>query len=234
MTEGPWQASWFNLRKQVQHGLWRGVEAQHRVATMRLADDRREQEILEQILEASKPVLPPEARGLHFLLATPFRYPSPWPSRFRRPDQPGAWYGADHPRTVAAELAHWRWRFLVDSDGLRDQQLVTEHTFFHARFTGAELDLTQPPWAAYRNTWRAPDDYSACQALADEARAQAPAVAAIRYESARRAASSCSVVFEPTSLSLPKPNMQQTWICKTNRRLVLLTHDAEMLEFRKG
>ena len=65
------------------HELWRAVEAQHRVATLRLVDDQAEQAVLEQLLEASKPPLPPHADRLHFLLSTPFRYLPPWPSRFR-------------------------------------------------------------------------------------------------------------------------------------------------------
>lgn len=64
--------------------LWRAVEAQHLVATMALVDDAGEQALLEDILEASKPPLPAECRHLHYLLQTPFRYPSPVASRFRR------------------------------------------------------------------------------------------------------------------------------------------------------
>jgi hypothetical protein len=33
-------------------------------------DDLHDQEILEQLLEASKPALPPVAKGLHYLLST--------------------------------------------------------------------------------------------------------------------------------------------------------------------
>lgn len=68
---------WLAGTEPQQRELWRGVEAQHRVATMKLADSLQEQELLED----SKPPLPPEARGCHHLLFTPFRYTSPWPSR---------------------------------------------------------------------------------------------------------------------------------------------------------
>jgi hypothetical protein len=231
---GLWEESWFASRTRAQRDLWRGVEAQHRVATMRLVDDLQDQEILEQLLEGSKPPLPPAAKGLHYLLSTPFRYPSPWASRFRVADQPGAWYGADEPATVAAEIAHWRWRFFVDSEGLRQEELVTEHTFFQARFSGLELDLTIAPWSTHRDIWRAPDDYAMCHRLAQASRQLQPASAAIRYESARREGGLCVVVFDPSSLSLPGPHLQQTWICKTTRSLVLLVHDAEVLQFSQG
>jgi hypothetical protein len=227
-----WEDDWLATARGERRDLWRGVEAQHRVATMRLADDLREQELLEQLLEASKPPLPRALRGAHYLISTPFRYATEWPSRFRRPHEPGAWYGADDCTTVAAEVAWWRWRFFMDSDGLRDEQLVTEHTFFQARFNGLALDITQPPWAAHRERWRHPDDYADCQALAAHARNLPQPVQAIRYESARREGGLCQVVFDPAALSLPRPNLQQTWTCKTTRSLVLLTHERESVEFR--
>jgi hypothetical protein len=53
---------------------WRLVEAQHRVSTLKLVDSVDEQETLEELIQASKPALPPECRHLHYLLSTPFRY----------------------------------------------------------------------------------------------------------------------------------------------------------------
>jgi hypothetical protein len=226
-----WQPEWLATAAAAERDLWRGVEAQHRVATMRLVDTLDEQELLEQLLEASKPPLPPQAEGVPYLLSTPFRYVSEWPSRFRRPDEAGAWYGADEPVTVAAELAHWRWKFFMDSDGLREGSLVTELTFFQARFAGSELDITRRPWAEQRPRWRHGEDYSSCHELAAAVRALAPPLQAIRYESARREGSCCEVVFDVRALRLPQPHLQQTWTCKTTKDLVLLSHDREILEF---
>jgi hypothetical protein len=211
--------------------LWRGVEAQHRAATMRLVDDLHEQQLLEQILEESKPPLAPGSAGRHYLLATPFRYTSPYPSRFRRPGEPGVWYGCDEPQTVCAELAYWRWKFLTDSEGLQGAALVTEHTFFQARFKGLELDLTAAPMNALRGSWRDGSDYAACHRLADTVRSAVPPIAAIRYESARREHSGCAAVFTPAALSLAAAYRQQTWTCKTTARLVLFTHDADAFQF---
>jgi hypothetical protein len=226
-----WRREWLAQVRPRERALWRGVEAQHRVATMRLVDDLDEQLLLEQLLEESKPKLPPGAAGAHYLLFTPFRYVSPWPSRFRRPDEPGAWYGADEPATVAAEIAWWRWRFFMDSDGLREAQVLTELTFFQARFAGSELDLTQPPWSEHRAAWRDPDDYSQCHALAGAVRALQPPAQAIRYESARSEGGICQVVFDVQALAMPNPGLQQTWTCKTTKDRVLLSHDAQRLQF---
>lgn len=234
MTQALWKESWLAAAATAQRDLWRGVEAQHQVATMRLVDDLRDQEILEQVLESSKPALAPHSKGLHYLISTPFRYVSPWASRFRLADAPGAWYGADEPQTVAAEVAYWRWRFFMDSDGLRDEQLVTEHTFFQARFAGLELNIAVAPWDVHRTVWRHPNDYTACHQLAERLRQVTPPIGAVRYESARREAGMCEAVFDPRSLSLPRAHLQQTWICKTTRELVLIAHDGETLEFRQA
>jgi hypothetical protein len=232
MTAPAWDAAWLGTAADTRRELWRGVEAQHQVATMRLVDDLHEQELLERVLDASKPPLPPAWRNLPYLLATPFRYASPWNSRFRSADEPGAWYGADDTQTVAAELAYWRWRFFIDSDGLRDEQLVTEHTFFRATFSGREIDLTVPPWDSSRASWRDPDSYGACQTLARAVRrTKPPAAGSIRYESARRESGFCQVVFDPACLHIDHPDEQQTWVCKTTRQKVLLVHGQDRLEF---
>jgi len=78
------------------------VEAQHLVATMRLVDTAAEQEVLERMLEGSKPPVPEEARRLDYLLNTPFRYVSPHASRFRPAGQPGVWYGAERIETAGS------------------------------------------------------------------------------------------------------------------------------------
>ena len=58
-------------------------------ATMRLVDSADEQQMLQDMLESSKPPLPPQAIGLHCLLAAPFRYVPQTGSRFRAVNSPG-------------------------------------------------------------------------------------------------------------------------------------------------
>ena len=89
--------------RRLRRRLWRAVEAQHVVSTLRLVDNAAEQIQLERILEASKPPLPVPAARLHYLLGTPYRYPAPVGSRFRAPTEPGVWYGAEHVRTACAD-----------------------------------------------------------------------------------------------------------------------------------
>ena len=209
---------------------WRAVEAQHVVATMRLVDTLAEQEVLEQILEASKPALPQAARGKHYLLATPFRYRPAHGSRFRRAGALGVWYGGGEVRTACAEVAYWRWRFLVDSDGTRGEELLTEHTVFAAEVSGRALDLTAPPWSISRAHWTHPLDYSTTQALADAARARS--VQWLRYESVRDAGGHCAVVFSLEALDGPDLTSQQTWHCRATREGVRMVHGQERYEWR--
>lgn len=212
--------------------LWRGVEAQHVIATLRLTDSRGEHEVLEELLEASKPPIPPEAKGRHFLVFTPFRYRSPVPSRFRRAVDPGVWYGAEALETACAEVAYWKWRFLMDSEGLAGQALHTEHTFFQASARGRCADLSAAPWKAASRAWMQKTDYSACQDLADEARKRG--LGWIRYASVRAPKGICAAVLRPDALSLSRAFEQQIWICKTTRSGAYLqrTGRGEQYEFR--
>src|SRR6266850_8408521 len=69
---------------------WRLVEAQHRISTLKLVDSVDEQETLEDLIQASKPSVPPECQHLHYLLSTPFRYGAAYPivSFLMRPRPP--------------------------------------------------------------------------------------------------------------------------------------------------
>jgi RES domain len=207
-----WKAEWLEGARTLSAELWRGVEAQHLVATMRLVDNAAEQRVLEELLERSKPALPPGAERQHYLVFTPFRYRSPVASRFRRAHDPGVWYGAEELRTACAEVAYWKWRFLMDSAALAGSALQTEHTFFKARARGRAIDLSAAPWKAAARAWTHKSDFRECQALAEAARERD--LGWIRY-AAVRAGGFCGAVLKPAALSLVAPFAQQTWACKT-------------------
>ncbi len=210
----PWKQTWFETGVRTRSAaLWRGVEAQHIVSTMRLAENAAEQRVLEELLERSKPALPAEARGRHYLVFTPFRYRSPVASRFRRPHDPGVWYGAEELKTACGEVAYWKWRFLMDSEPLRATALHTEHTFFKANVRGRAADLTRPPWNAAARAWTHKADFTACQELGEAARMRD--LAWLRYAAVRVPGGFCGAVLKPQALSLAEPYQQQTWACKT-------------------
>jgi hypothetical protein len=192
---------------------------------MKLVDSLAEQEELESILEASKPAVP-AAAGQHYLLSTPFRYPSPHPSRFRAAGALGVWYGAESVETACTELAYWRWRFLMDSEGLRTSELIAEFSLFRAKVNGKAVDLSVEPWDARRSDWTS-DDYSACLAIASEARRRE--VQWVRYWSARDVAGHCGAVLDPGSLKAVELNKQQTWVCKVSATAALMRHEQDSI-----
>ncbi|TFG87207.1 MAG: RES domain-containing protein [Chromatiales bacterium] len=194
---------------------WRAVEAQHQVASMLLVrGNLPDQAVLETILDEAKPPIPAELDGLHWLLATPFRYRTlAAGSRFRRAHDPGVLYGAEDRQTACAEAGYWRLRFWLDSEGLAARPASMELTLFE--FHGVSprtLDLTRQPLSADRALWTDPDDYGATQALAEQARAVA--IGLLRYDSARRPTGICLAVLRPAVFrAVPEPyrHQQQTW-----------------------
>ena len=96
MTAGPSRSDFVHY----QGTLFRLVEAQHRISTSRLTNSLAEEELLERLVEQVKPPLPEKARGLHYLLATPFRYGHRSESRFRKAgERPGIFYASESART---------------------------------------------------------------------------------------------------------------------------------------
>ena len=166
---------------------WRVVEAQHVISTLKLVDTLAEQALLEQLLDASKPPVPPDCRHLHYLLSTPFRYGAPYPrgSRFRRPGlTAGVFYASQKPATAMAELAFHRLLFFAESPQTAWPVNAGEHTAFAARFrTAAGLDLTTTVLDGPSAQWSHLTDYTPGQQLAETARAVG--MAAIRYKSVR-------------------------------------------------
>jgi hypothetical protein len=196
---------------------WRAVEAQHKNATIGLVHGNLEaQALLESIIEEAKPQLPKEAHGLHFLLSTPFRYISPPPegSRFRGSFDWAAFYGTEDIKTACAELGYRRFRFWMDSEGLRNKPANFALTIFqwHAA-TKTLIDLTEKPFSDDREKWIHPTDYTATQTLGKQAREEG--IEIIRFESVRNPPGGrCFALFTPVvfkAVKEPFRDQQQTW-----------------------
>jgi RES domain len=206
------------------HTLHRVVEAQHLASTMRLVDSLEEQATLEGILEQSKPPLPQQALGLHYLLATPFRYRPHCGSRFRGAFEAGVWYGAEALRTALAEKSYWRLRFLLDSPATPDLKPVP-HTAFRALVrTSTALDLTAEPFLRQRGEWTSRTDYARTQELATNARAAG--IVCIRYESVRDPQhAACAAILSPLAFGRGRPRAQETWFIAASRERVRCARD---------
>lgn len=195
-----------------QASVWRVVEAQHRISTDRLAGSNADQALLEQLVEEVKPPFPAAARGLHFLLATPFRYGHRLPSRFRRAgERPGIFYASEHLATAIAETAWRRIHFLSRSPQATPPSATIEHTAFKVPIkAGRALDLTQPPFVKAAASWMAPDDYTACQRFATAARGINAQL--IRYSSVRDIEHRANIaLLDPGAFVKGAPRTVRSW-----------------------
>jgi hypothetical protein len=212
--------------------IWRAVEAQHVVSTLRLTgNDPEAHELLERLIDQSKPPLPAEAAGLHYLLATPFRYPPrSHGSRFRGMADPGVLYGGLERRTACAEMGYWRWRFVSDSAGLREIA-ASPQTLFQSGVQGLSIDLQQPPFDAQAASWTDREDYSATQAIARVVRDAE--VALILYRSVRDPKPGvCVAVLHPRAFKPKRPSIQETWHLTVTSDAAIWQRESRRYVFR--
>lgn len=202
--------------------LVRVVESQEQVATLGLVDDLEEQELLEGLIEGSKPPQADGSENLHYLLATPFRYPPlPYGSRFGGRFEPSLCYGAKGIGTALAETAYYRFLFWsAMAEPPPSGRLQTQHTAFGARYcTERGLQLQRPPCAEFHATLADPIHYAATQQLGSALREAG--VEAFEYPSARDPQRGENVaLFRPTAFAASTPHWQQAWLCETQADVV--------------
>jgi RES domain len=205
---------------------WRVVEAQNIISTAKLTDTAAEQSLLEDLIEKSKPQVPPECRQLNFLLSTPFRYGAPYPrgSRFRRSGHTrGVFYGAENPDTAIAELCFWRLVFFSESPSTGWPSEAGEYTAFAARYsTERAIDLTRAPFDARRVVWTHKTRYDECQEFADLARSAE--IEVIKYLSVRDPKKQLNIaLLTCRAFAASDPVERQTW------RIILGSNGARAL-----
>jgi RES domain len=193
---------------------WRVAEAQSHVSTMKLVDSLAEQQLLEEILERSKPAIPPICIGLDPLLYTPFRYDAAYPhgSRFRRAGSTeGCFYGADAPETAIAETAFYRLLFFLESPATKLPTNPLEMTAFSVQVGARHMvNLAAPPLNRDAALWTHPTDYEPCQRFAETARQAG--VEVIRYLSVRDPQGGMNLaLLDPAAFAARAPSSFQTW-----------------------
>lgn len=201
--------------------LLRVVESQEQVATNSLVDDLEKQAALEAMLDDSKPVAPTGNRILHYLLATPFRYPSlPYGSRFGAKYEPSLFYGSLTEETAFAETGYYRFLFWFGmSTPPPSNKLITQHTIFSVRYTTSTgLRLQNPPFTEYQDRLLDPVNYGETQSLGQAMREHG--IEAFEYLSARDTRHGINAaLFTADALADTTPKYQQQWLCET-------THDT--------
>ena len=229
MKKAQWEPEWLQdtVTHLVEPGVWRGVETQYASSSLQLVDSHAEHDVLERLLEESKPPLPSQAKDKHFLLFTPFRYTPAHSSRFRAQGHLGIWYGARELEAACSEVAYWRKRFILDSVGLAKKRITTHHTFFQASVEGSCIDLTSSPWNAFEATWKSSQDYDETHRLAEAA--EEAGIQVIQYGSVRAAGCTCFAVYTPDALNEPAGGLDRTrqkWTCTATRDRVLMAEDG--------
>ena len=198
--------------------LRRLVENQEQKVTLRLTDNLAEHDVLESLLEESKPtgVAHPRLEQFDYLLRTPWRYPPlPWGSRFGRRFEPSLFYGALDRVALFAEAAYYRLVFL---EGMRKpfrERVISQFTIFEATYRTAQgLDLSQRPFRKHETVLRHRSDYAPCQALGTVLRERE--IEAITYLSARTADDRLNVaLFSPLALRSRKHRNPRHGLCET-------------------
>ena len=213
--------------------IWRVVEHQHTASTRKLVGTYAEQELLEALLETSKPPFPPGTEKLHYLLKTPFRYYPPYPhgSRFRRAGlTAGVFYASIEKRTAMAEMAYFRLRFFQDSPECIIPTQEHKLTAFAVNYqTERELSLQRAPLNKDTALWTDNADYTATQQLADEARKIN--VESIRYLSLRDPERGSNIALLSFLAFMHKvPEHQQTWYMHFSEIEILATRASQMKE----
>lgn len=210
--------------------IWRFVEAQHKISTVKLVDTLDEQRLLEELLDATKPPVPADCAHLHWLLFTPFRYPARHATRFRAAgDARGVFYAAERVETAAAEMAFYRLLFFLESPGLEPPRGASEFTAFSARYKTDVLDLSTEDWCAEPGIL-APADYATCISIAQSARALG--AGAIRYRSVRDPGQGANLaLLDCAAFAAPAPVETQSWHFRVSRARVLAIGPGVALEF---
>jgi hypothetical protein len=151
---------------QIDNIFHRIVEAQEINATRQLVDTIDEHDLLEQLIESSKPKIPYDMRGYHYLLSTPFRYPPlNYGSRFGTVHEPSLLYGSIKEATCVAECAFYRLSFfhsMIEAPAI----IKAQHTLFTAGFRSSKVvDLSSPIFLKYASQIADKSDYTFTQKL---------------------------------------------------------------------
>lgn len=128
---------------------WRMVEAQYISSSRDLVDSREEHDLLEELLENSKPRI---ADSKHYLIFSPFRYPPlKYGSRFGNTYEQSLWYGSIKLQTALAEIAFYRLTFFSDTSADLEYIEIPMTAFKAYIQTKNGIDLTTSHFKKYQD-----------------------------------------------------------------------------------
>ncbi|WP_420550153.1 RES family NAD+ phosphorylase [Litorivicinus lipolyticus] len=208
--------------------LFRYAEDQERSVTRDLVPSIDEHEILERLLDDSKPQTPDDAADKHYLLSTAFRYPPlPFGSRFGTPHERGILYASESYRALQMELAFYRFSFYHDIDE-PPATIRSNHVLFEFDYsTNRAIDLTGLK-GELNESLTSPSDYTWTQRVGRWCRSQD--IRALRYPCARGRPSDINVaVLDPAAIAKP-PTILLGFTVRTTADLVTIVSGANTRE----
>jgi len=193
------------LIQEIHHNIWRIIEDQSRSTTRKLVDTFEEHEVLENLIEQSKPTLKiyddqQYFDRLHYLLWTPFRYPPlQWGSRFGSKLERSLLYASFDEMTALSEVAFYRLSFLNASDGNIGRKSTLYTSFVINVKSDKFIDLCLNPFEKHADKISSKTDYKASQKLGKDMREAG--IECFKYRSARSPHGGCNIgVFTPKCL----------------------------------
>ncbi|MCR9192710.1 MAG: RES family NAD+ phosphorylase [Gammaproteobacteria bacterium] len=202
---------------------WRIVEAQHISSSRDLVDTLDEHDVLEDLLESTKP---PIGKDKDYLIFTPFRYPPlNYGSRFGNQYEPSLWYGSIELETAFAEVAYYRLQFFQDTAAQLDYIEIPMTAFRTCLQTNRGIDLTEPPFDAFTKQISDKNSYRDSQALGSAMREAH--IESLIYYSARTHTPGKNIAAFTSKVFQKKKDRyihhQQNWICMANQHIIEFT-----------
>ncbi|QRN02872.1 RES domain-containing protein [Legionella sp. MW5194] len=204
---------------------WRMVESQHSSSSRDLVESREEHDLLEELLENSKPRI---TNNKHYLIYTPFRYPPlKYGSRFGNTYEPSLWYGSINLLTALAEVAFYRLKFFSDTSADLEYIEIPMTAFKAYIQTENGIDLTTPHFKKYQDRISNKTSYADSQKLGAEMRDAN--IEAFIFTSARDKTFGKNVAAFIPDVFKMKNNQyitdMQNWRCIANQNSIEFTRD---------
>ncbi len=213
------------LAKSLNLEPWRMVEAQHISSSRDLVESREEHDLLEELLEKSKPRI---ANNKHYLIYTPFRYPPlKYGSRFANTYEQSLWYGSINLLTALAEVAFYRLKFFADTSADLEYIEIPMTAFKAYIQTENGIDLTTPHFKKYQDKISNKTSYVDSQKLGAEMRDAN--IEVFIFTSARDKTFGKNVAAFTPDVFKMKDNQyitgMQNWRCIANHNIIEFTRD---------
>ena len=225
-----------NIKKHICHNSncigFRVVEDQQYISTRPLVDNDIEHEILENMLEDSKPPKPQpfemsDAARSDYLLFTPFRYPPLLSgTRFGKATERSIFYGCIDLEGAFAEIASQRFNFLDDTDAEIPLVTINYTSFKFFAQTRLFLDLTKSPFNTYQAILTDKYSYKNSQELGAILRKNN--IEIFYFFSARNSNSTNIAIFSP-SVFTKRTSNHKHWQCAVNTKNVEFSMERKVV-----